>query len=151
MAIDVIVSNGQDTITTYQEAIRTAGEKLVEKGNIDAKYIDACIEREIDFPTGLLLANGDGIAIPHGNSDLVNKDSISVVRIKNTVEFGRMEDKDLKVGGSLVINLALASGNQHIGILRKLIGLFQDEEFVDTCNNEETDTVQKYLLTKLAE
>ena len=77
MAIDVIVSNGQDTITTYQEAIRTAGEKLVEKGNIDAKYIDACIEREIDFPTGLLLANGDGIAIPHGNSDLVNKDSIS--------------------------------------------------------------------------
>ena len=93
MAIDVIVSNGQDTITTYQEAIRTAGEKLVEKGNIDAKYIDACIEREIDFPTGLLLANGDGIAIPHGNSDLVNKDSISVVRIKNTVEFGRMEDK----------------------------------------------------------
>ena len=32
MAIDVIVSNGQDTITTYQEAIRTAGEKLVEKG-----------------------------------------------------------------------------------------------------------------------
>ena len=135
MAIDVIVSNGQDTITTYQEAIRTAGEKLVEKGNIDAKYI------------------GDGIAIPHGNSDLVNKDSISVVRIKNTVEFGRMEDKDLKVGCSLVFNLALAlaSGNQHIGILRKLIGLFQDEEFVDTCKNEETDTVQKYLLTKLAE
>ena len=129
MAIDVIVSNGQDTITTYQEAIRTAGEKLVEKGNIDAKYIDACIEREIDFPTGLLLANGDGIAIPHG----------------------RMEDKDLKVGCSLVFNLALASGNQHIGILRKLIGLFQDEEFVDTCKNEETDTVQKYLLTKLAE
>lgn len=151
MAIDVIVSNGQDTITTYQEAIRTAGEKLVEKGNIDAKYIDACIEREIDFPTGLLLANGDGIAIPHGNSDLVNKDSISVVRIKNTVEFGRMEDKNLKVGCSLVFNLALASGNQHIGILRKLIGLFQDEEFVDTCKNEETDTVQKYLLTKLAE
>lgn len=81
----------------------------------------------------MLLANGDGIAIPHGNSDLVNKDSISVVRIKNTVEFGRMEDKDLKVGCSLVFNLALASGNQHIGILRKLIGLFQDEEFVDTC------------------
>lgn len=99
----------------------------------------------------MLLANGDGIAIPHGNSDLVNKDSISVVRIKNTVEFGRMEDKDLKVGCSLVFNLALASGNQHIGILRKLIGLFQDEEFVDTCKNEETDTVQKYLLTKLAE
>ena len=98
MAIDVIVSNGQDTITTYQEAIRTAGEKLVEKGNIDAKYIDACIEREIDFPTGLLLANGDGIAIPHGNSDLVNKDSISVVRIKNTVEFGRMEDKRFESG-----------------------------------------------------
>ena len=57
----------------------------------------------------MLLANGDGIAIPHGNSDLVNKDSISVVRIKNTVEFGRMEDKDLKVGCSLVFNLALAS------------------------------------------
>ncbi|HBL1458123.1 TPA: PTS sugar transporter subunit IIA [Enterococcus faecium] len=151
MAIDVIVSDGQDKIKTYEEAIRVAGEKLVGKGNIDAKYIDACIEREKDFPTGLLLANGDGIAIPHGNSDLVNKDSISVIRVKNTVEFGRMEDKDLKVSCSLVFNLALASGNQHIGILRKLIGLFQDEEFVDTCKNEETAVVQKYLLTKLAE
>ena len=132
MAIDVIVSNGQDTITTYQEAIRTAGEKLVEKGILMLSILTLVL-KEIDFPTGLLLANGDGIAIPHGNSDLVNKDSISVVRIKNTVEFGRMEDKDLKVGCSLVFNLALASGNQHIGILRKLIGLFQDEEFVDTC------------------
>lgn len=151
MTIDILVSDAPDTVTTYQEGIEEAGGKLVEKGNIDSAYIEACIDRELNFPTGLLLANGEGIAIPHGNSDLVKKNSISVVRLQKAVEFGRMEDKDLKVPCSLIFNLALASGEQHISVLRKLIGQFQDEEFVRTCQNGEKQAVKEYINEKLAE
>lgn len=151
MSMDIIVSNAPAEVSTYQAGIRAAGEKLVEIGNIDPAYIAACIDREVDFPTGLLLANGEGIAIPHGNSDLVKKDSISVVRLEKAVAFGRMEDKDLTVGCSLIFNLALASGAQHISILRKLIGQFQDDEFVKTCQTAEQNEVQAYITKKLAE
>ena len=151
MDIDIIVSDVPSTIATYQEAIRAAGEKLVENENIDPAYIDACINREVDFPTGLLLANEEGIAIPHGRSDLVKKSGISVIRVKNAIDFGTMEDKDQKVACSLIFNLALASGDQQINILRKLTGLFQEDEFLKNCKTMETKGVQKYIIKKLAE
>ena len=151
MDIDIIVSDAPSTIATYQEAIRAAGEKLVENENIDPAYIDACINREVDFPTGLLLANEEGIAIPHGRSDLVKKSGISVIRVKNAIDFGTMEDKDQKVACSLIFNLALASGDQQINILRKLTGLFQEDEFLKNIKTMETKGVQKYIIKKLAE
>lgn len=151
MTIEIIVSEETSGIKTYQEAIRMTGGKMVEKGTIQPEYIDACIEREIDFPTGLLLASGEGIAMPHGNSDLVNESSISVLRLNTPVEFGRMEDNSQKVACSLVFNLALGSGGQHINVLRKIIGLFQDEEFVETCKTAEIIDVKKYIADKLVD
>ena len=52
MSIDIIVSNAPATVSTYQDGIKSAGGKLDELGNIDPAYIDACINREVDFPTG---------------------------------------------------------------------------------------------------
>ena len=76
---------------------------------------------------------------------------MSVVRAKNPIEFGRMEDKDQKVNCSLIFNLALASGQQHLSILRKLIGLFQDEAFVKTCQTASKEEVQSFIANQLAE
>lgn len=149
--MNIIVSDATSEVRSYKDAIRLAGSKLVETNAIDFAYIDACIERETDFPTGLFLVNGEGIAMPHGNSDLVKIDSISVVRTSEGVEFGRMEDKDQKVICSLVFNLALASGQHHLSILRKLIGLFQNEAFVQTCQTANKDEVQQFIADQLAE
>lgn len=149
--MEIFVNDAANDVKNYQEAIQLSGGKLAEAGMIDPQYIDACIDRETDFPTGLLLADGEGIAMPHGNSDLVKKDSLSVVRAEDPIEFGRMEDKDQKVNCSLIFNLALASGQQHLSILRKLIGLFQDEAFVKTRQTASKEEVQSFIANQLAE
>lgn len=151
MSIKIIVSDASNDIQTYQDAINLAGQKLVEQNIIDPKYITACLERELDFPTGLQLTNGEGVAMPHGNSDLVKTDGISVIRTKNKVSFGRMEDKDQKVECSLVFNLALSSGQQHIGVLRKMVRLFQDEAFIQTCQSGNNKDVESYIVNILEE
>ncbi|WP_431088766.1 PTS sugar transporter subunit IIA [Paenibacillus sp. 8b26] len=151
MNIDIVVNNADENVKTYSDAIRFTGKFLVENEDIDPKYIDACIDREKDFPTGLLFANDVGIAIPHGSSDFVKKDSISVLRAVNNIEFGKMEDKSEKVDCKLLFHLALSSGKQHIRVLRKLVGLFQDEEFIASCQTFEVEETEKYIAKRLAE
>uniref|UniRef100_UPI00403F3EE4 PTS sugar transporter subunit IIA n=1 Tax=Candidatus Enterococcus willemsii TaxID=1857215 RepID=UPI00403F3EE4 len=145
MKIDINVNNADEMITTYQEAITFAGKFLLEKGNIVQEYIDACVAREKDFPTGLLLANGVGIAMPHGDSTFVKKDSISLIRTKNAIAFGRMEDNSQKVSCQLIFNLALASGQNHIQVLRKLITLFQNDQFIKNCHELSIEETIDYI------
>ena len=149
--MEIFVKDAPSRALTYQEAIQLTGNTLFEAGMITPDYIEACIEREEDFPTGLLLLNGSGIAMPHGNSEFVNEDSLCLLRADEAIEFGRMEDKDQKVNCSLVFNLALASGQQHLSILRKLIGLFQQEDFVETCQKADKSELKNFIAEKLAE
>lgn len=151
MDINVVVKDAPKSVRTYMDAIELAGQALLDIKSIDSNYIKACIEREEDFPTGLLLRSGQGVAMPHGNSDLVNYNSISVVRTEENIEFGRMEDKNQKVSCKLVFNLVLASGEQHIIVLRKLVNLFQDELFIETCHKLRQYEVQDYISQKLRE
>lgn len=131
----ILIHDLDNSIKTYQEVINASGSYLLEKDYIQADYITACIDREKDYPTGLLMSNGIGIAIPHANYQLVKSDAISLVRSSKGVEFGQMEDSDLKVSCQLIFNLALSTSNQHLTILQRLFALFQDEIFVDNCQN----------------
>lgn len=149
MNIKIIVNDANNEVKTYSDAINFAGNKLVEKNYVDSKYINACINREKKFPTGLLLSSGKGIAIPHGDSDLVKQNGISVVRTLHEIEFGRMEDVSQKVHCKLLFNLALASGQEHITVLRKLVGFFQDEEFLDACQTLNEVNAAEYIAKKL--
>ena len=50
------------------DAIHRLGEVLKQSGYINDKYIDAVLAREVEFPTGLQLAQ-QGIAIPHATPE----------------------------------------------------------------------------------
>lgn len=148
--VNINFTDAGEDISTYHEAIRFAGNILIKQGLIEPQYIDACIDREVDFPTGLLLESGLGVAMPHGNSNFVNDDSISVVRTLRPITFGRMEDKSLTVDCHLIFNLALASGENHLTILRKLIRLFQDTEFIEACRTLPADKAADLVKKKLS-
>ncbi|WP_392560065.1 PTS sugar transporter subunit IIA [Orbus mooreae] len=145
MNIHILVNDGNDDITDYQSAIKCAGNALLVNEDIYQDYIQACIDREQNFPTGLLLGNGVGIAIPHANAELVRNSSISIVRLKNSVAFGLMEDASLSVDCRLVFNLALASGEQHITILRKLVRAFQNDSFITNCSSMSKEELVKMV------
>ena len=70
---------GQE-IGSKEEAIRKAGEVLVENGYVDADYIPAMLEREEIVSTYM----GNFIAIPHGTDDAkksIKNTGISIIQV----------------------------------------------------------------------
>ena len=72
------------------------GKKLIEKGLVKESFIQAVIEREKDYPTGLDLSVIDGeskipnVAIPHTESEHCNSKKVVVVKLKNEICFNNM-------------------------------------------------------------
>lgn len=141
----ILVHDLDEGIVTYQDAINASGSYLLENDYIQIEYIAACINREKSYPTGLLMSNGIGIAIPHANYQLVKSDAISLVRSRKGVEFQQMEDSDLNVTCQLIFHLALSTSNQHLTILQRLFTLFQNKEFTENCQNLSCQQVELFI------
>jgi len=94
-----------------EEAIKHAGQILVDSGCVEAQYIGAMLQREEDISTYI----GRGIAIPHGTGEArsyIKKTGLSVLQYPEGVHFG-----DELV--FLVIGIA-GSGDEHMDILAKI-------------------------------
>lgn len=120
------------------DAIRKAGELLVESGCVLPPYVDGMLAREQSMSTSL----GNGVAIPHGihaNRDDILQTGISVVRLVDGVEW---EDGD-KV--SLIIGIA-AIEDEHVEVLSKLADVIDDEKnLTELLTTTDPDVVIKYL------
>ena len=72
--------------TTIEEAIRKAGDLLVQCGCIKPPYIDGMIRREQEHSTHI----GFGVMIPHGTEDTLDcviSPGISILKISNGVPY----------------------------------------------------------------
>ena len=145
----IFVQSNNDIIPDYQKAIKIAGKPLLAENLITNEFTKACIEREKDFPTGLQVNSDLGIAIPHGNQNFVNTSCVSFVRFSHPVKFGRMDDKSKDVKCSFIFNLALAKGDEHLTMLRTLMKLFQNKDFLQSVKNKKDKELEEYLYQKL--
>lgn len=101
------------------EAIRLAGQLLVEGGHVPEEYVDKMIEREKVSSTYL----GGGLAMPHGTNDskgLIRSTGMSVLVLSDEVDFG-------DEGARLIIGLA-AVGDEHLEVLSSVAVLVSGEE-----------------------
>ncbi|MBB6633684.1 PTS sugar transporter subunit IIA [Cohnella thailandensis] len=102
------------------EAIRIAGELLVQAGHADPGYVDSMIERENSLSTFM----GGGLAIPHGTNEskgTIKSTGLSIVQIPEGADFG---------GGDiahLVIGIA-AVGDDHLDILTNVAMICSDDD-----------------------
>jgi len=139
-----IISNNrislQASAAGKADAIRQAGELLVNSGCVLPPYVDGMLAREESMSTSL----GNGVAIPHGiyeNLGHILQTGISVLQLKEPVEW----DEDDQV--SLVIGIA-ASSDEHVNVLANLADVIEDEdnlaELFATINPE---VIIKYLGT----
>ncbi len=113
----------QANATTKNEAIRLAGQLLVESGCIEAGYIASMLGREQVANTYL----GNGIAIPHGlpeDRDLIKRTGVAVVQAPTGVTWNPGETAQLIVG-------IAAKSDEHIEVLRRLTRVLGDKEQVD--------------------
>ncbi len=123
--IKVFDGEGLDTYA-IEEAL--AGI-LHEGGYVKESYASALHEREKVFPTALDVG-GINVAIPHCDTEHVNRGALCVGVLKHPVTWRRMDDGSKTCEVSLVVMLALDEAHAHLEMLQKVIGLIQDQELV---------------------
>ena len=108
--------------TSKDDAIREAGQILVDAGAVGPEYIDAMFEREKSVSTYM----GNFLAIPHGTNeakDSIKSSALSVVRYENPIDWD---------GNEVRFAVGIAGlNNGHLEILGKIAVIFSDMDEVD--------------------
>ncbi|MFJ7513197.1 PTS sugar transporter subunit IIA [Peribacillus simplex] len=114
----------------YSDVFKELGKIMIEKGFANANYIEGLLERESNFPTGVL-AETAGIALPHTDSSFVKESKIGLLVLETPIKFGMMGSDGEEVDVKIVFLLGCSEGIQHLQALQKVIELIQDARFVD--------------------
>ncbi|HAT8491644.1 TPA: PTS mannitol transporter subunit IICBA [Vibrio vulnificus] len=120
-----------------EEAIRFAGNKLVELGYAEPEYVEAMFEREALVPTYL----GESIAVPHGTveaKDRVKKTGIVICQYPSGIQF--TDDKDDVA--KLVIAIA-AKNDEHIQVITTITSALDEPEAIERLTS--TDDIEEIL------
>ena len=110
------------TATSKDEAIKEAGQILVDAGAVTSAYVDAMYEREKSVSTYM----GNFLAIPHGTNeakDAIKASALSVVRYDTPIDWD---------GNEVRFAVGIAGlNNGHLEILGKIAVIFSDMDEVD--------------------
>ncbi|MFB5678678.1 PTS sugar transporter subunit IIA [Paenibacillus terreus] len=124
MSTDKVKMNA--TASDKYEAIRMAGQILLDAGHITEAYIDKMVEREEIVSTYV----GNGLAIPHGtkeSKEFINSTGISIIQFPQGVDFNGEK-------AYMVIGIA-AQGGEHMEILTGIAVVCSEEENMDKLRN----------------
>lgn len=106
-----------------EEAIRLAGQLLVDQGCVEPSYIGKMMEREQSLTTYI----GNSVAIPHGTEESKKHilcSGISIVQIPEGVDYGDGQTAKILIG-------IAGKGEEHMDILSKIALACAEEESVD--------------------
>lgn len=124
---------------TKKEALDQAIELMTKSGKINDKeaYRKQVYAREEESTTGI----GEGIAIPHGKCDAVNKPGLAAMVVKNGVDFDALDGEPVTL--IFLIAAPNTKDNVHLDVLSKLSVLMMDENFSNSLRNAKT--VEEFL------
>ena len=110
------------TARSKNDAIREAGQMLVDVGAVTPDYIDSMFERERSVSTYM----GNYLAIPHGTNDAkesIKRSALTVIRYPEAIDWD---------GNEVLFALGIA-GYQggHMDILSRVAIVFSDTDEVD--------------------
>lgn len=109
-------------VSGKEEAIKKAGQILVEQGYVSEDYVPAMLQREEISSTYM----GNFLAIPHGTDEAktaVLNSGLSVIQAPNGVDFGGNEVK-------LIIGIAGKDG-EHLELLSQIAIVCSEIENVE--------------------
>lgn len=141
MELDESMVHLNQSFKTKEDAIRKAGEILVEHGKVTPAYIEAMLERDNIVSTYM----GNFVAIPHGTDEAkaeVKQTGISVLQIPFGVNFdsnGPEEKMAMMVFGIAGV------GNEHLDLLSKIAVVCADVQNVERLVNAESTSEIKAI------
>jgi PTS system mannitol-specific IIA component len=118
LSIQKVILNAN--VSDKNEAIRLAGQLLVDAGHVPSEYIDKMVERDDASSTYM----GGGLAIPHGTNDskaFIRSTGLSILVVPNGVDFGSGQVAKLVIGIAAV-------GDDHLDILTNVAMICSDED-----------------------
>lgn len=102
------------------EAVRLAGELLVQAGHVEPSYVESMIVRERSLSTYM----GGGLAIPHGTNESkgsIKSTGLSIIQIPEGVDFGEGNLAHIVIGIAAV-------DDGHLEILTNVAVICSDDE-----------------------
>lgn len=103
-------------------------ERLQLAGYVNNGYLEGIKTREKGFPTGLITEYLN-IALPHSDTEYIEKPFIYVVRTTNPIRVKQMGDNQEMEVRDLFF-LGIKEPSKQVGLLQELMVLFQNETFV---------------------
>lgn len=117
----------------WKEAVRKAGQLLMDEGSIEEEYISQMIKAVEQFGPYIVIA--PGIAFAHARpSGLVKKECLSLITLKHPVEFGAGKNDPVYV----VFAFGATDDTGHLEHLSKIIR-FLEQQSNQTLLRTETD------------
>jgi len=112
-------------ISNKEEAIDHLVNLLDQSGKLNDKeiYKESVLNREAQSTTGI----GDGVAIPHGQSEGVKTAGLSAMVVKEGLDFKSLDGKPTYL--FFMIGAPKDSGGAHLQALAQLSTLLMDEDF----------------------
>lgn len=134
---------------TSEELLKSIADKLLEKGYVKESFKDAILQREQEYPTAIGTEKYN-LAIPHTDSEHVNKPGIAFVKLNNKCQFKEMCTNN-DIGVDMAFILLVTQKEEQVNLLSKLMGLFSDTEFLESLYNEKDPTIiEKVLNNKIS-
>lgn len=119
------------------EFLTSIADELLEKGYVKESFKEAILKREKEYPTAIGTEKYN-LAIPHTDSEHVNKPGIAFVKLNNGCRFKEMctnNDIDVKMAFVLLVT----KKEEQVNLLSKLMGLFSENEFLHSLYVEQDE------------
>lgn len=113
------------------EALDQIISLMVKSGKIndEEEYRKKVYAREEESTTGI----GEGIAIPHGKGEAVDRPGLAAMVVKDGVEFDSLDGEPVTL--MFLIAAPNTKDNVHLDVLSKLSMMLMDEEFTSDLRN----------------
>ncbi|MBS4750253.1 BglG family transcription antiterminator [Carnobacteriaceae bacterium zg-ZUI78] len=118
-----------ESVSDWKEAIHIASKPLLEHGYIQSAYIDDMIASIQTLGPYIVLA--PKVAVPHAKPDNVYKLGISLLQLKEAVDFNLSEENDEDKKVHLIFVLAAVDSILHLKALQQLASILDDENAIE--------------------
>lgn len=126
--------------STNSDVIRCGFEKLKAEGHVKDSFLEACTNREKEYPTGL--PTEIPVAIPHTFAEHVISPAICVVRLDRPVTFSCMGDDEETVEVSFAFVIAFQHAGDQTPLLKKILKAAQSADTLLAFKSMPVDELQ---------
>lgn len=132
--LDVRSISLQSSPKSKEETLDMAVDLMAASGKLNDKegYRKQVYAREEESTTAI----GEGVAIPHGKCDAVNKPGLAAMVIPNGVDFDSVDDEPVTL--LFLIAAPNTEDNVHLDVLSKLSMMLMDENFTKSLRSAKT-------------